>query len=46
MARKTTYSQSGLVKTTNFDAPDAKVETEAGDASVTDLVAQMQSQQT
>lgn len=46
MARKTTYSQSGLVKTTNFDNHDAEIETEAGDASVDDLIAQMQTQQT
>lgn len=38
---ETTYNLAGMASTRTVDNPEAQVETEAGDATVNDLVDQM-----
>lgn len=41
MSRQTTYNPAGMVSTTNRRVPENRVETDAGDASIEDLIDNM-----
>ena len=45
MSRRTTYNPAGMASTTNRRVAENRVETDAGDASIDDLIDQMSHRQ-
>lgn len=45
MSRRTTFSPSGMVSTTDHSTDDGTIETDTADASINDLIDQMSHRQ-